>query len=185
MNGEAGLINVRQRQLVLVSFRVPHRHPGIRPVAGHRYDFHFDVASERRKSLTPDRRPSSHEPHPVPRCPERAVEPRRGHFQHIPAVNDSRRRVQRRLDGPRRPLAVPNLHLGAIDPIDPDVEHRPTAAATDPNVDDLNAERLNCCIGNSLQPVFHVVSLEKTGTKKCGAPSPTSLGPPRRHPTCE
>ena len=103
-------------------------------------------------------RPAPDEAPPVRDRAQRPLHPRRRHLQYIPAINEVRHRIQPRLNGTRRPLAIPHLHLLGVQPIDPDVQHRPPATAPDPQVHEIVAQRVKFLLHNILQCAMHFVS---------------------------
>ena len=185
MNGEAGLLHLRQRQLVLDSLAIPHPHLRIiiALIRGNDLDFH--VAADLRKSCTFQRGPTSDEPLPVLQRLQRALEPRRRHFQHVPPVNQPGAHVELRLNCTRRPFAVPNLHLFPIPPVDPNIKDGPSLTPANPEIDEVEFDGVKFLLYNSLQTTIHVDSAFLAETKKCGATSPTSRPRPRYRRTLQ
>lgn len=125
MNGEAGLLDIRHRQLVFRAFQVPQRHCCRIAVTSDPDNLHFDMSTNRGKPRALHRRAPSHEPLPILQRLQRTFESRRGHLQHIPTVDQAGFRVKPRFNCARRPLTVPNLYFLAISPVNPNVDDRP------------------------------------------------------------
>ena len=174
MNGEAGLLNLRQRQLVLDSLAIQHLHLRIIVALIRRHDLDFNMAANRRKSCALQRGTTPNESLPVLQRSQRALEPRRRHFQHVPTIYQTGTRVELRLNCTRRQFTVPDLHLFAIPSIDPDIKDRSSLTAANAEIDEVETDHVKFLLDNSLQTTIHVDSAFLTETKKCGATSPTS-----------
>jgi len=174
MNGEAGLLDLRQRQIVFRSFQVAHGNPSTGCIVRRRNDLNFHVPADRHEPGALHRRPSPDESSPIAQRPQWPLQSRRRDFQHITSINHAAGRVELCLERPRRPFTIADLHALPIEPVNPDVEHRPSTASPNPDIDKLIPERLNFFLDNSLQAAIHVISAKIAGIKKCGAPSPTS-----------
>lgn len=174
MNGEAGLLNLRQRQIVFSSFQVAHRHPSTGRNVRRRHYLDFHVPADRREPGALYRRPFSDESSPIAQRHQRSLQSRRRDFQHIPSINHAACRVELCLERPRRPFTITDLNALPIEPVNSDAENRASTASPDPDIDKLIPKGLNFFLDNRLQAAIHVISAIIAGTKKCGAPSPTS-----------
>jgi len=177
MNGEAGLLDFRQRQLVFCALLVPHHHFRIVIPFVRRDDFHFNVSADRCESRTLQRGPTPNEPRPILQCPQWTFEPRRRHFQHVPPVDETRVRVEIRLNRARGSRTITDLYLFAIPPVNPDVEHRPRLAPADPEVHQIESDGVKFFLYNDLQTAIHVDSAFFRRQKNVGQlpPHPASV----------
>ena len=185
MNGEAGLLDFRNRQLVFHSLQIPHHHFSIVAASVRIDNFHFYMTTDRRKSRALNRRATSDEPLPILERLQRTFQPRRRHLQHVPPVDQSGVGVERRLDCPRSPLTVTHLNFFAVAAVNPYIKHRARPAAADPEIDQVVSDQVKLMLYNGLQTAIHVDSAFLTETKKCGATSPTSHRRSKNHRTSQ
>ncbi len=172
MNGEAGPLNLRQRQLVLCALLIPHLHSSAvgRVFCTDNFDFH--VTADRCEARTFHCGAPSYEPPPVLERLQRPFYARRRNFQHITPRNEPGILIQLQLERPRCTLAIANLHLRSIKPINPDIQDGARFAAADTEVHKLISKFRNFLRYNAFQPVSHRVSTPSKGTKKRGEDFP-------------
>lgn len=129
----------------------------------------FDASADGRAR---NRDPATGEATPVGSVPQGAFDPWRRHFQHVLLAHQPRC-VEPGLERPRHLGAIVNRHLRTVAPVDANIEERTARSTAAPELDQVEAQRVNLLSNEVFERVQHIPSKYRPKNKKMrGNPPP-------------